>query len=109
MRNLIVLLTAALAAVPAVALAQSALPAPATPPIPQTERPPSGPPATVFDDTYVTLGIGVGTIPRYEGSDDYRLFPAPLLQGRVGGFDFARAAPDLLSICCAKHHRIAPT
>lgn len=36
----------------------------------------------------VTIGIGVGAIPSYEGSNNYRPIPAPLLRGRVAGFGF---------------------
>jgi MipA family protein len=56
---------------------------------------PAGPPDTVFDDNFVTVGIGAAAVPRYEGSDEYRLFPIPLLQGRVGGFDFAARGPGI--------------
>ena len=49
----------------------------------------SGPPAdTVYDDTWLSIGIGVGYAPSYDGSDDYVLFPAPLIQGRVAGIAF---------------------
>jgi MipA family protein len=67
---------------------------PTTPPAPP-ERQVGAPPATVFDETYLTLGLGLAAVPRYEGSDAYRLFPAPLLQGRVEGFDIAARGPGL--------------
>ncbi|GGD88588.1 hypothetical protein GCM10011515_05330 [Tsuneonella deserti] len=66
-------LTAALAAVPALA---------------QDDPAPAGPPAmsdTVYDDTWLSLGVGVGYGPSYDGSDDYAVFPAPIVQGRVAG------------------------
>ena len=40
------------------------------------------------DRNAITLGLGVGAIPSYEGSDNYRVIPAPLIRGRVGGFGF---------------------
>jgi outer membrane scaffolding protein for murein synthesis (MipA/OmpV family) len=39
----------------------------------------------VFDDTWITVGIGAGLVPSYSGSDDYVFFPLPLIVGRVGG------------------------
>lgn len=49
----------------------------------------------VFDDTWVSLGIGAGLVPSYSGSDDYRLFPFPLIVGRVGGVGFSPNGPGL--------------
>ncbi|MXO74615.1 MipA/OmpV family protein [Altererythrobacter aerius] len=40
---------------------------------------------TVYDDTWVSIGIGGGLGPSYDGSDDYVFYPAPLIQGKVGG------------------------
>lgn len=40
---------------------------------------------TVFDDNWLSIGVGVGVGPSYDGSDDYVLFPAPLVQGKLGG------------------------
>jgi len=40
---------------------------------------------TVFDGDYLTLGVGGFYGPSYEGSDDYVLFPAPIVQGRLLG------------------------
>ncbi len=40
------------------------------------------------DRNALTVGIGVGAIPSYEGSNDYRPIPAPVLRGRVAGFGF---------------------
>jgi outer membrane scaffolding protein for murein synthesis (MipA/OmpV family) len=34
---------------------------------------------------YLAVGIGAGYGPSYEGSDDYVLFPVPLVQGRLHG------------------------
>ncbi len=75
---------------------------------------PSGPPAgvgqggqggppfkPVFDETWATIGIGAGLVPSYSGSDDYRVFPLPLIVGRVGGVGISPNGPgfnlDLLS------------
>ena len=45
------------------------------------------PTETVFDDDYLTIGVGVGLVPSYSGSDDYVLFPLPLVQASVAGID----------------------
>ena len=37
----------------------------------------------------VTIGLGAGFVPDYEGSDDYRLIPAGAIRGKVGGISFA--------------------
>ncbi len=49
----------------------------------------------VFDGDWLTVGIGAGYAPSYEGSDDYVLFPAPIAQGSVGGLDFGARGPGL--------------
>jgi MipA family protein len=49
----------------------------------------------VFAGDWLTVGIGAGYATSYEGSDDYVLFPAPLAQGSVGGFDFGARGPGL--------------
>jgi outer membrane scaffolding protein for murein synthesis (MipA/OmpV family) len=54
------------------------------PTTPANERP-----ETVFDGDYLTIGLGVGYGPSYSGSDDYVLFPLPLVQGSLGGVDFS--------------------
>lgn len=47
---------------------------------------PAGPPAeSVFDDTWVSIGVGAGYGPSYDGSDDYVFFPTPIVQGQVAG------------------------
>ena len=48
---------------------------------------PSGPPAeeTVFDGDWLSVGVGAGIGPSYKGSDDYVIFPAPIVQGELGG------------------------
>lgn len=47
----------------------------------------------VFDDTWATVGIGIGLVPSYSGSDDYRVFPLPLVVGRVGGVGISPNGP----------------
>lgn len=42
----------------------------------------------VMDETFVVLGMGVALRPDYEGADEYKVSPAPLIRGRVAGFDF---------------------
>lgn len=49
----------------------------------------------VFAGDWLTVGVGAGYAPSYEGSDDYVLFPAPIAQGSVGGFDFGARGPGL--------------
>lgn len=50
--------------------------------------PPAGPPPSVFDGDHITVGIGVGLSPSYSGSDDYVVFPLPVITGSFGGIDF---------------------
>ena len=58
-------------------------------------------PKIVFDDTWLSVGVGAGMVPSYSGSDDYVLFPLPLIVGRVGGVGIRPNGPgirlDLLS------------
>lgn len=49
----------------------------------------------VFAGDWLTVGVGAGYGPSYEGSDDYVLFPAPIAQGSIGGFDFGARGPGL--------------
>lgn len=49
----------------------------------------------VFAGDWITLGVGVGYGPSYEGSDDYTIFPAPLAQGSIGGIDFGARGPGM--------------
>lgn len=58
---------------------------------PATERPNR----SVFAGDWVTVGLGVGFSPSYDGSDQYDLFPAPLIQGSVEGIDFGARGPGL--------------
>lgn len=68
----------------------------------QQERSQQGPPAgvegggpppgvmgeSVFDGDFLTIGIGAGLSPSYSGSNDYAIFPLPVITGSVGGVDF---------------------
>jgi MipA family protein len=45
----------------------------------------AAPADTVYDDTWLSVGVGVGYGPSYDGSDDYVAFPLPIVQGRVAG------------------------
>lgn len=58
---------------------------------PTAEAPDRG----VFAGDWLTVGIGAGYGPSYDGSDDYVLFPAPIAQGSVSGFDFGARGPGL--------------
>lgn len=49
----------------------------------------------VFAGDWITLGIGVGYAPSYDGADEYTIFPAPLAQGSVGGIDFGARGPGI--------------
>lgn len=51
----------------------------------------SGPPADIprtEDRNSLTLGIGGGAAPEYEGASDYGFQPGGIIQGKVDGFDF---------------------
>lgn len=50
---------------------------------------------SVFAGDWVTVGFGAGISPSYDGSDQYDLFPAPLVQGSVDGIDFGARGPGL--------------
>lgn len=64
---------------------------------------------SVFDGDWLSVGVGVGYGPSYDGSDDYVAYPIPAVQGvlggiginpRPGGFalDFLPAAKDGVSL-----------
>ncbi|GAA4043421.1 MipA/OmpV family protein [Parerythrobacter jejuensis] len=57
------------------------------------QGPPAGPPIdmedSVFNGDWVTIGIGAGLSPSYSGSDDYVVFPLPVVTGSFGGVDFS--------------------
>lgn len=44
-------------------------------------------PETVFDGDFLSIGFGAGYGPSYSGSDDYVIFPLPIVQASVGGID----------------------
>lgn len=43
----------------------------------------------------VSVGLGAGFVPDYEGSDDYRIIPAAAVRGRVSGISFFTRATYL--------------
>jgi MipA family protein len=48
---------------------------------------PSGEAGAARED-FLTVGLGLGYLPDYEGSDDYRAIPMPGAIGRIDGHDF---------------------
>ena len=85
-------------------LAATALAAAATPALAQDANTPASAPAAAspgfdFGDT-ITVGVGAAYLPDYEGSNNYRVEPAPLAIGAVKGFNFAlignRLSVDLI-------------
>jgi outer membrane scaffolding protein for murein synthesis (MipA/OmpV family) len=60
----------------------------------QTEVPPAARPTTP-DLNQLTVGIGGGIGPTYDGSDSYKFQPGGLVQGKVEGFDFAMRGLNL--------------
>ena len=46
---------------------------------------PAGPPETIFDGDYVSLGVGVGYNASYSGSDDYNVNILPIVQASIAG------------------------
>lgn len=55
----------------------------------------AAPETTVYDGDYLSVGAGVGYGPTYDGSDDYTLFPAPIVQGSLGGIKINPRAAGL--------------
>jgi MipA family protein len=58
----------------------------------------SGPPEGVSreEDRYsLTLGIGGGIAPEYEGASDYGFQPGGIIQGKVDGFEFQVRGPNI--------------
>jgi len=94
----------ALAAAPALAADDAqADPQPRQERAPDAEPAPPPPPRPtfafakpVFDETWATIGLGVGMVPSYAGSDDYIAFPLPLIAGRVGGVGIAPNGPGIV-------------
>lgn len=52
----------------------------------QAENAPEG---SALDGDYLIVGAGAVYGPSYEGSDDYRFSPIPLVQGSLGGIDIS--------------------
>lgn len=50
----------------------------------------------VFDETWVTIGLGAGMVPSYAGSNDYIAFPLPLIVGRVAGIGISPNGPGFV-------------
>jgi outer membrane scaffolding protein for murein synthesis (MipA/OmpV family) len=50
---------------------------------------------SVFDGDYVSVAVGPAYGPSYDGSDDYVLYPAALVQGSLGGIDFTSRGAGL--------------
>lgn len=61
------------------------------------EAAPVGPPPGVRDDgsDRLTIGFGLGASTDYEGSDDYKLQPGGIFQGRVSGIEFQVRGPGI--------------
>ena len=89
-RRLLVSAAALLVASAAPAFAQSAPPAPAD----------NDQLASDFNKDSVTVGVGGAYVPDYDGSNDYRFVPAPVVIGSIKGFNFSvignRASVDLI-------------
>lgn len=49
----------------------------------------------VFDGDYAIVGVGVGSLPTYEGSNNYKIMPAAGIMGSVGGVGFRLRGPSL--------------
>lgn len=68
--------------------------------VPQTPPAPPPPPFVfakpVFDDNWATIGLGVGMVPSYAGSNDYIAFPLPLIVGRVAGIGISPNGPGFV-------------
>lgn len=50
---------------------------------------------SAFSGDYVTVGVGVGALPEYTGSDDTRVLPIAGIVGRAGGVSFRIRGPSL--------------
>jgi outer membrane scaffolding protein for murein synthesis (MipA/OmpV family) len=97
-------LAIALAATPALAAEEEAesaatesdAEAQTAPPPAPSAKPPFAFAKPVFDETWATIGLGVGMVPSYAGSNDYIAFPLPLIAGRVGGVGIAPNGPGFV-------------
>jgi len=50
---------------------------------------------SIFSGDYVTVGVGIGTLPEYEGSKENRVLPLAGAMGRIGGVGFRLRGPAL--------------
>ncbi len=50
---------------------------------------------TVFDGDWLSIGLGAAYAPSYDGSDDYVVFPLPIVQGSFKGVDINPRAGGL--------------
>jgi MipA family protein len=84
--------------VEAVETASEAEQQPVQPPVPAPApaKPPFAFAKPVFDETWATIGLGVGMVPSYAGSNDYIAFPLPLIAGRVGGVGISPNGPGFV-------------
>ena len=54
---------------------------------------------TVFDDTWIAVGVGLRVDTSYDGSDDYVIYPLPAATGRIKGVEFSpRGAGGALTL-----------
>lgn len=67
-------------------LLAGALLAAAAPALAQDETAP--PPAAPDNGDTITIGLGAGISPSYEGSDSYNIIPGGIVSGKVSGFSF---------------------
>lgn len=86
MRAFLLSASAAVLAVASPALAQ------------ETSAPAAGPVVPDIDTggDSITVGLGVGVVPTYEGSDRSRVVPVPAVRGSVRGFAFSTRGSKLL-------------
>ena len=71
---------------PIAAILACALATPAMAQQPDGDDPlPAGPPETVFDGDYLSVGIGAAYSPTYSGSDDYSINVLPIVQASFKG------------------------
>lgn len=56
--------------------------------------PPVSPDVEIGGDS-ITVGIGVATVPDYEGSNDNRIVPVPAARGSISGYSFSTRGPRL--------------
>jgi outer membrane scaffolding protein for murein synthesis (MipA/OmpV family) len=79
-----------------VSVSASAAAAPQAQPGAPAGAPPFAFARPVFDETWATIGLGAGLVPSYMGSNDYILFPLPLIVGRVGGVGISPNGPGFV-------------